>query len=133
GPLFKTGLIAKNSKENLLVISFHHLVCDGFSTSIVMKEISEFYNAELARTNPDIAPVASLSDYSTKINEYYQSTDYKITKRYWLDQFKDEVPLLNLPIDYVRPQRRTYHGARVYFHLQKPSIRKLKTIGFNNG
>ncbi|MFB5944678.1 amino acid adenylation domain-containing protein [Albibacterium profundi] len=132
-PLFKAIVIQTSQDEHLFIISFHHIICDGFSTSIIMKELSEVYNAKLSGTNLKIAPAVSLSDFTNKTDKYYKSDEYNETIRFWIDQYQGETPVLNLPTDFTRPQKRTYNGARAYFHVANDNIKKLKALAFNNG
>lgn len=132
-PLFKAILILTKQEEHLLIISFHHIICDGFSTSIVMKELSDLYNAKLTGVDPKLAPVVSLVDFANRTDQYYKSNTYKETKRFWIDQYSGETPILDLPTDFVRPQKRTHKGARNNFHVSSDSIQKLKALGYKNG
>src|SRR5690606_10929965 len=84
-------------------------------------------------TNLKIAPAVSLSDFTNKTDKYYKSDEYNETIRFWIDQYQGETPVLNLPTDFTRPQKRTYNGARTYFHVANDNIKKLKTLAFNNG
>ena len=104
-PLVHIELDNFNNKY-LLQIDIHHIICDGSSISIFMKELCDLYN--------DKALKLSKYDYidysvSEKINEN--------DEKYWLSQFKDDIPILNMPTEFKRLSTKSYEGDNVFFIL----------------
>ena len=90
----------------LLQIDIHHIICDGSSIGIFMKELCGLYNGQ------DIKP--------SKIDYIDYAVSEKISKEdenYWINQFKDDIPILNMPTEYERTSTKSYEGDNVYLSL----------------
>ncbi len=133
GPLFKASIIKLGQEEHLLTLTFHHIICDGSSSSILMHELSILYNAYSQNLQPALTAEPLFSDYALKKQKFYQSLEYKRIENFWVDQFKEEVPILDIPTDYIRPERRTYKGDRINYHIKDEVSQKFKKVGFDHG
>lgn len=131
GPLIKASVIRLNEQEHILSIVVHHIVCDGFSSSILMSELSELYSLFAQNKIPTLQPAAKYSDFVLKKNEFYKTKDYANVEQYWVDKFKAEAPILNIPTDFVRPDKRTYAGSRVFYEIDSTIGNKFKALGFS--
>ena len=78
-------------------------IIENFPFEILIKEIAQIYNNE---TLNQIR--IQYKDYS----EWMNSRDLSIQKDYWLQEFKGELPVLNLPIDYPRKKEKSFNGAK---------------------
>ncbi|WMJ80686.1 condensation domain-containing protein [Clostridium sp. MB40-C1] len=86
--------VVKSKKEYYLLIDMHHIISDGMSMGIFIKEFSTFYNGgNLEKLN------LQYKDYS----EWMRKRSFDSEKSYWLSQFEEEVPVIDLPYDYKRP------------------------------
>ena len=106
--LIKATLIQINSKKYIFILSMHHIIGDGYSLSIILKEILKLYNDEKL---PDL-------DFQYKDFAYWQNklmeAEYIIPKRdYWVNRFCQEIPLLKIKTDFKRPPLKTYQGDRI--------------------
>ena len=120
----------------LLQLDVHHIICDGSSISIFMNELCDLYN-DLTLNNSNEQPDdksnkdklktqnKSISDSNSNKIDYI---DYAVSKQisqddedYWLNQFKDEIPILNMPTEFDRIATRSYEGNNVYFSLNNLS------------
>ncbi|MBR3162540.1 MAG: amino acid adenylation domain-containing protein [Clostridia bacterium] len=107
-PLFRAKLVILKEKV-LLLFDMHHIISDGYSTSILSKELSKLYN------NIMLSPLSvDYIDYAEW--EFKQLNDNSLnnSKEYWVNKFKNTVPILNMPTDYSRPSTISYEGAKVY-------------------
>src|SRR5690606_24620493 len=116
-----------------LTITFHHIICDGSSSSTLMKELSILYNAYSKGLDHDLENAPLFSDYALKQQNFYRSSEYKQIEDFWVGQFKEEVPVLDIPTDFIRPERRTYKGARVKYPINDETSSKFKKVGFDHG
>ncbi|NOQ25383.1 MAG: amino acid adenylation domain-containing protein [Bacteroidales bacterium] len=126
-PLIKVGLIEIQSQENLLMIDMHHIITDGVSQGILIKDFSALYNnVEL----PDLK--LQYKDYS----EWQQSEEQKEIvskqKTFWLNEFAEEITILELPTDYPRPKVKNYEGNIISFAINTEESTKLKAISETN-
>lgn len=120
----------------LLQLDVHHIICDGSSISIFMNELCDLYNdLTLNNSNEQLDDKSnkdklktqnkSISDSNSNKIDYI---DYAVSKQisqddedYWLNQFKDEIPILNMPTEFDRTATRSYEGNNVYFSLNNLS------------
>ncbi|HVG16665.1 MAG TPA: amino acid adenylation domain-containing protein [Chitinophagaceae bacterium] len=133
GPLFKTIIVRQSNEVHHLIISAHHIVCDGWSFGVILEELSQLYSLY---SGAAVAPLPSAPLFATFADEqshFHQSTERKITEQYWFDLYKNSVPDLNLPIDFARPTVRTYAATRADFPLDKELVNGLKKIGSGAG
>ena len=96
--------------QYLLQFDIHHIICDGSSIAIFMKELCDLYN------DREIKP--------SKIDYIDFAVSEKIIKEdedYWVNQFKDEIPILNMPTEYERTATKSYEGNNVYLSLNNLS------------
>jgi acyl-CoA synthetase (AMP-forming)/AMP-acid ligase II/acyl carrier protein len=129
GPLLKARLFHLDAEKHVMLLLTHHMISDGWSDGVLLREITELYRAFL---NGRVSPLADLS---------FQYLDYALWQRsqpeerwlaqdvnYWKEQLKDAPPLLNLPTDRVRPVVQTYRGARQVFSVPVVLAEKLKEL-----
>ncbi len=133
GPLLKVGLIKSSDTENHLVITGHHIVCDGWSLGIILQELGGLYSANILNTQHHLPNAESFSDYADEQQLYLQSELHKTNENFWINQFKDNVPQLSLPTDFPRPQFRTFKSERLDFSLGTALVDDLKKSGLKAG
>ncbi|HLY69273.1 MAG TPA: amino acid adenylation domain-containing protein [Puia sp.] len=133
GPLHRIALFRLSEEAYHFTLAIHHIICDGWSLGVLMKELSELYSAHAKNESPDLPAAPKFSDFAIKQIEFSKSGDYKKTEQYWLDQFKDAVPVLELPVDYSRPPTRTYKSHRDDYELDSKIISDFKKISVAAG
>ncbi|KAB8028092.1 non-ribosomal peptide synthetase [Fluviispira multicolorata] len=129
GPLFVLNIVEYPNKTFQLLFVIHHIIWDETSTINLFKELSTIYNALLKEEVPEL-PELKLNyfDYSQWINESIQLGYFDKHKKYWLEEFKDMPPALNLPNDFPRPSMQTYNGNSISTWLPRNSIRNLNSF-----
>ena len=133
GPLYRIALFKLGAQHHYLTFTAHHIICDGWSLSVIMQEISKLYSAYATGKKPDLQPAPRFRDYAKEQQAFYKSEEYKKIQQYWIDQFKNGVPLLQIPTDYSRPEERTYKSHRDDYALSKELISEIKKIGTKVG
>ncbi|WP_047245795.1 non-ribosomal peptide synthetase [Maribacter thermophilus] len=133
GPLFKIGLLKLSELEHQLVLTAHHIICDGWSTGIMLEEIGSFYSAYTSGKTPDVPEPEMYSSYAEEEQEFIQSKDYIATEQYWLKQYEKSVPTVTLPTDFPRPQLRTFKSNRLDFAIDSDLVADLKKVGIKSG
>ena len=133
GPLFRFALFKLNENEHYFTLTAHHIICDGWSVGIMLQDLSKFYSG-YAKDNPVSLPDAfPFSQYAEDQWAFYQSKAYAEIELYWVDQYKDHVPQLNMPIDFPRPTLRTYKSQRDDYSLDSELVSAIKKIGAKAG
>ncbi|WP_407873315.1 non-ribosomal peptide synthase/polyketide synthase [Paenibacillus melissococcoides] len=127
-PLLRAGLIRLQEEQHLLLFDMHHIISDGVSMSILIKEFGKLYSGE---SMP--APRLQYKDYSTWQSRYATTEDYKKQEAYWLNKYAGELPVLDLPLDYPRPPARSFAGGRVHLELDSSLTRKMAKLAQRTG
>ncbi len=96
-PLLRTGLVKIAADRHLLMFDVHHIISDGTSMNVIIKEFMTVYSGENIPT-----PRTRYRDFSEWQKKQLKSAEIKQQGTYWLEVFNDEVPLLNIPTDYPR-------------------------------
>ncbi len=133
GPLFKIKVIKIDDLENIVIITHHHIIGDGLSINIILEELSILYSAFTQDVLPFLAPPQHFSEYAKKVNSLKETEDYKQIENFWLNVYKDAVPIVELPIDYVKPLLRTYNSHRFDFPIDESLLNLLKAFGKDEG
>lgn len=116
GPLLRIALITLNSSTHLLVVDMHHIITDGISQELMIRDFLDLYQGKSL-------PILDLQykDYAEWQQSPAQQENWKKQQQYWLKQFEDEIPVLNLPTDFSRPLVKDNLGSAVGFEL-KPEL-----------
>lgn len=133
GPLFRVNLFKLDQNTHHLTLSAHHIICDGWSISIVMQDLGKLYSAHLLSVPVQLPEAPSFADYAVKQRVFQQSSEYKSIESFWIKQFVDEVPQLDIPTDFPRPEFRTYKSHRDDFELKAELIHSIKKMGAKAG
>jgi amino acid adenylation domain-containing protein len=112
-PLLRVGLM-KIESNIILMMDMHHIISDGISRSIFEEEFWDIYNdVELSELR------LQYKDFSEWQNSMEQEEHIKRQEAYWINQFSDRLPILNLPFDFERPKLQSFEGDSVNFTLGK--------------
>ena len=122
-PLFRTKLVELENNKMLLLLDMHHIISDGTSLGILLQELCDLYNnKELKEKQIDY------KDFTLWEKEQFKSEEFKKSKEYWVNQFKDEIPLLNMPTTYPRPSVQSFEGSNYHTKLSKDVFDKVNTV-----
>ena len=133
GPLFKAALIRLSEQEHLLVLTAHHIICDGWSFGIILQDLGKIYSAYLQNIYLELPAPALFSNFAKTQRLFIQSELYQQVEQYWLNQYKDTIPELNMPATFMRPPVRTYKSARLDYKLDARLFDSLKTLATKSG
>ncbi len=122
-PLMRVGLIRVARIRYILILDMHHIITDAASRSIFVKEFLALYRGE------DLQPMRlQYKDYSVWQNREKVSGALKRQEEYWLDEYKGDLPVLNLPLDTARPLVRSSQGNFFNFEVGAEQIAVLNRI-----
>ena len=102
-PIFRTVLLRLAPEENILMLTLHHIVCDGWSNGLLVREVGLFYDAFL-RGKPAHLPALAFhyADYALWQQEWLKSPQFQKQLDYWKETLKGDLPVLDVPTDYPR-------------------------------
>jgi non-ribosomal peptide synthetase component F len=129
GPMFRAKLIQFAPDDVLAVFTAHHIVCDGWSIGVLVKDWGHLYRARVAGTAPTLPPAERFSDYARAETVRSTGSEAQVHERYWLEQFRGEIPVLGLPTDRSRPPTRSYASRRIDVPLDAELVAALKRVG----
>ena len=127
-PLFRVKFIKFTNGKSALLIDMHHIISDGTSMSIFTDELSKLYNG---KNLPEMN--ITYKDFSAFENNRLNSGKLKEAEDYWVHQFEDEIPLLNMPTNHQRPAVQTYEGKRVHSKINYETTTKIEQISKDLG
>ncbi len=131
GPLARFALGTVGEDEHLLVITVHHAVLDGWSFGVVLRELAELYVAECEGRAPDLPP---RPDHAEAVAaQLAAETADPRADAFWLAEFADGGPVLELPTDHPRPPVRSYRGERICRLLDMELVRGVAAAGRPHG
>ncbi|HEU4329130.1 MAG TPA: amino acid adenylation domain-containing protein [Roseiflexaceae bacterium] len=133
GPLFRVTLVRSAPDDHILLVAMHHIICDGWSKSVIVGELTEYYNQAAAGRAPAPAELAlQYADYAVWQREWLGSQAVEAQLAYWREQLRD-APLLQLPTDYARPPMPSYGGAVHGFAVDPQVSRDLAALSRREG
>ncbi|SKA47939.1 amino acid adenylation domain-containing protein [Chitinophaga eiseniae] len=133
GPLLRAALYRIASNRWIFVYTMHHIVSDGWSMNILIKELMNCYNAHVAGKEWKLPPLAiQYKDYTLWQLQQLSGSQGDIYRSYWLKQLEGPLPLLELPADSTRAAVRSFQGNVVYHFFQEKEIVALKSLCLNH-
>lgn len=127
GPLIRAKIIKLTQEHHILILTLHHIITDGWSNGILLREIKDFYNAFCQEKSLNLPKPMQFSHY---INWQIKQQANKLAEAeaYWLKQFDKTTPVLELPKDKPRPATQSYIGSQINVTVDKKLYQSLKTF-----
>ncbi|WP_236664543.1 non-ribosomal peptide synthetase, partial [Streptomyces noursei] len=114
GPLLRATLHSLADGRRALLLVFHHLVFDGVSIGVFLRELEDAYRAAAQGRAPSAtAPSATYADFTTRQHALLAGPEGERLRAYWTRRLHGELPVLQLPLDRPRPAVPSYRGASV--------------------
>jgi putative pyridoxal-dependent aspartate 1-decarboxylase len=132
--MLRADLIGISDREHVLVVTLHHIASDGWSTSIIVGELAELYNAGIEGRAAVLAELpVQYVDYTLWQRRYLEEGgELERQLGYWRDQLRG-LAALELPADRVRPAVQSMRGARRYYMLEAGLMAELKALSQREG
>ncbi len=134
GPLLRVKLVRQADDEHVLLVTMHHIVSDGWSLDLFLKELATLYQAyrEGAESPLPQLPV-QYADFASWQRNWLQDEKLGSLLGYWVKQLEGAPPLLELPNDHQRPASRSYNGAKHSVMLPQSLTDELKRLSREQG
>jgi len=122
-PLIRVGLRKIGKYKHILMIDMHHIITDGLSYNILLRDFTLLYAGQ------KLPPLMlQYKEYSRWQQGREIQDTIKKQEGYWLKEFQENIPVLNLPADYPRPPVKSFEGDRIGFALSAEEISRLYEI-----
>ncbi|MGN1223579.1 MAG: amino acid adenylation domain-containing protein, partial [Ruminococcus sp.] len=116
--------LVNRGEYHLLMMDTHHIISDGASDTVFMKEFNALCSGET------LEPLNhQFKDYS----EWMRKRDLSTQKEHWLAVFEEEVPILDMPLDYPRPQEQQYSGAAIGILMESELLSEIRKLEQKTG
>ncbi len=134
GPLIRAMLVQLSEHDHVLLVTMHHIVSDGWSMGILVREFNALYEAyRLDQSDPlSVLPI-QYADYAvwqrTELGDdvLIQQGDY------WTEHLADIPQLLSLPTDHPRPAKPSYRGGVVDIQLDAQLSKQIRALALSQG
>ncbi|MEO5881734.1 MAG: amino acid adenylation domain-containing protein [Caldimonas sp.] len=128
GPLVRTRLIKLGPVEHLFILVAHHVVCDGWSCGVLLRDLGALYGAACADRPADLREPMQLSEFVQLSADRRKSEERAEAEAFWLAEYADAVPVLELPTDRPRPVRKTFRAKRITLPLDDAFVARAKQL-----
>lgn len=130
GPLFRPSLLHLTQTEQVLVITWHHIITDKFSHDVLWGELAVLYDAYVeGKASPLPELPIQYADYAQWQRQWLQGEIMQTRLSYWKKKLAGAPFILELPVDHPRPAVQTYRGKRQYSSPSDTLWAQLKALG----
>jgi acyl carrier protein len=134
GPLMRASLLRLDEEDHVLLFTMHHIISDGWSMGVLIKEVAALYDA-FSRNLP--SPLAELpiqyADFAVWQREWLQGEVLEAQLSYWTERLGGHLPVLELPTDRPRPSAQSFRAARQSLKIEKGVAESLKALSRREG
>ncbi|WP_157657032.1 condensation domain-containing protein, partial [Burkholderia ubonensis] len=129
GPLIRGVLVRLQPDEHVLLVTMHHIVSDGWSIAVLVREVGTLYAAfSTGQADPLPALPVQYPDYSQWQRQWLSGETLQRQIAYWGEQLAGSPVLLNLPTDRPRPHVQSYAGGIVSLDIDATLTSRLQTL-----
>ncbi|MFG2721733.1 amino acid adenylation domain-containing protein [Streptomyces sp. NPDC048416] len=134
GPLARGRLVMLDSERHVLLLTLHHVISDGWSMSVLNRELGALYAAfKTGADDPLPALPVQYADYAAWQRQWLSEGATERQSAYWRKALADAPALLELPTDRPRPAEQDYRGAQVPVTIDEELTAALRELGKRNG
>ncbi len=121
--LIRVEILRIATNRHVLLVDLHHIISDGNSIQILVKEFKQGYAGVINDTEP-----LQYKEFAHWQNDRRRKGEFEQLENYWKGQLDGELPLLQLPLDYSRPKVQKFNGNDVSLSIPSELLDKFKTI-----
>ncbi|RWM43314.1 MAG: amino acid adenylation domain-containing protein, partial [Mesorhizobium sp.] len=134
GPLIRGRLIRMPDEEHVFLLTQHHIVSDGWSMGVLVRELRQLYRAFEAGQDDPLPPLAiQYPDYAAWQRQWLSGERLQKQAQYWRDTLSGAPARLVLPTDHARPAQQSFAGASVPIVIDADLTRGLKRLSRQHG
>ena len=118
GPLARATVVRLGKAHHLLLLALHHIVCDGWSLDVLLRDWSALYAAACEGRDANLSPLplqpGDFAQWQHKHDDHYRGAALADLAAYWKQRLAGAPPLLTLPWDRPRPAVQTFEGRHLW-------------------
>ncbi|HKQ08678.1 MAG TPA: amino acid adenylation domain-containing protein [Blastocatellia bacterium] len=133
-PLLRVRLLRVEEDEHLLVVVLHHIIADGWSVGVMMRELDRLYGGYARGEAVRLAELeVQYADYAAWQREWLEGGEMARQLGYWREQLQGAPPALEMPTDYARPAQMGYRGRSEKVEVSEAAVEGLRRLGRQEG
>ncbi len=141
-PLLRVKLLRLSDTDNVILLTFHHIIADGWSIGVLVRELGILYEEKTSPPSPLLSKERGVRQDGVRLNKLpIQYADFAVWQRkwlqgevlenqlnYWQEQLQNAPNLLEIPTDYPRPAVRSLRGDSYTFQISLELTAALKRL-----
>lgn len=127
-PLFRVAIVKTTNERYILLTDMPHIITDGASINIIINELVSLYQGEEL---PEMQ--LQYKDYAVWQNKLFNTGHLRKQEEYWLNLYKEQIPVLELPTDYPLHEFNSAEGDTLYFEVKDESVNQIKKMMSETG
>jgi amino acid adenylation domain-containing protein len=128
GLLLRARLLRVEDQQHVLLTNHHHIASDGWSLSVMARDLVALYNAVRTRRSPQLEPLSvHYQDYAAWQRQRLSSERLQQLNDFWFSQLRDLEPL-ELPSDHPRPVTPSYRGENLCFQIEPALLQTFEDL-----
>ncbi|MDC8004725.1 condensation domain-containing protein [Aureisphaera galaxeae] len=129
GPLLRTCAFKISEEQYALYYAKHHIITDGVSMDLMMRDVMEFYRASMMQQEPSLPELnIQYKDYVLWQMDHLEKPESKADRAFWMEKLSGDLTPLDLPNQKPRPQVLTYNGCTLSSYIAEEDTQKLKAF-----
>jgi hypothetical protein len=129
GPVVRAVLIKRGKSSHAILFAMHHIVSDGWSVAVIVRELSTLYEAFCAgRPSPLPELPVQYADFAVWQRRWLESDGLESQLTYWRTRLGGQLPVIDIRADRPRPEIETFRGADEIQHLPSDLTRELNRL-----
>ncbi len=132
GPLLRAMLVRRAADDHVLVVTFHHIICDGWSTGVMLAELAALYDEHRIGRHAALTTAPSFAAHALT-GRKTEAAAAAIDERYWIDRFALLPAPLELPTDRPRPPIKTFRGTTLRETIDDTLYQAVRSAGARIG
>lgn len=133
GPLFRATIALLAPDSAAVLLTAHHVICDGWSLDVLIHNFCAFYSEELSGVPVPLLPLSRFSEYAAHAAAREHSSEFAEARSWWRARFSSGFPALALPTDQPRPARRSYSARRLVRSIPASTVSRVRDFARKNG
>ena len=132
GPLVRMVGFKLGEEDFILSLTMHHIIADGWSMVVLVRELTELYAAFSENRLPRLRPLTiQYADFAWWQRQRLSGEFLEKQLSYWKRQLSN-APFLDLPVDHPRPKKEGFRGSHYTFHISEEIAKRLRELGRKN-
>ncbi|MFS4448468.1 amino acid adenylation domain-containing protein [Maribacter sp. 2307UL18-2] len=122
-PLFRIKIINVEDRYSILFLDFHHIIIDGISVYKFLEDLSKLYDGKALGKE-----LIDYKDFVVWERNTFVSGQFSEQEKYWSAYLSGNIPILNLPTDFIRPSILSTEGGKIEFTIDIGIVNRLNSI-----